>query len=187
MSDNAAQSEISCYQHGSLPNLDKSDWSQLQDLAATSTKARAIELEPLFIEQRNLFKSDSLKKDIELIVDCQATNVYGDYLKLKLLLFNLLNNNSKFTLQGEIHLQACDRAKTVEISVSDTGIGIEPEKQATIFDAFIQEDASIRRCYGGTGLGLTICKQLVELMGGKITLSSEGRNMGTQVTITLPK
>ncbi len=78
------------------------------------------------------------------------------------------------------------RKSRVEISVSDTGIGIEPERQATIFEAFVQEDASIRRRYGGTGLGLTICKQLVELMAGKITLSSEGRNLGTKVTITLP-
>ncbi|VEP12507.1 Histidine kinase [Hyella patelloides LEGE 07179] len=153
-----------------------------------------IELEPLLIEQRNLFKPDTIKKDIELTVDCQVTRVYGDRLKLKQVLTNLLNNAFKFTQQGEIHLQAMPKTVTtssgkkslVEISVSDTGIGIDPDRQATIFDAFIQEDASIHRRYGGTGLGLTICKQLVELMEGKIALDSKGRNLGTQVTITLP-
>ena len=54
------------------------------------------------------------------------------------------------------------------------------------FEAFVQEDGSIRRRYGGTGLGLTICKQLVELMGGQISLDSAGRNCGTIITIILP-
>ena len=152
-----------------------------------------IELEPLFIEQRNLFKPDTIKKDIELIVDCQVTNIYADRLKLKQVLTNLLSNAFKFTHQGEIYLKAIPKIATtssgekslVEISVSDTGIGIDPDRQATIFDAFIQENASIRRRYEGTGLGLTICKQLVELMGGKITLNSKGRNQGTQFIITL--
>ncbi len=153
-----------------------------------------IELEPLLIEQRNLFKPDTIKQNIELIVDCQVTSVYADCLKLKQVLTNLLSNAFKFTHQGEIHLKAIPKTETtssgekslVEISVSDTGIGIEPDRQANIFDAFIQEDASIRRRYGGTGLGLTICKQLVELMGGKILLKSKGRNLGTQIIITLP-
>ena len=152
-----------------------------------------IELESLLSEQLNLFKSDSLTKNIELLVDCQVEKVYGDRHKLKQVITNLLNNAFKFTQQGEIRLKAIPKTETtslgektrVEISVVDTGIGIEPEKQVNIFDAFIQEDSSIRRHYGGSGLGLTICKQLMELMGGTITLSSQGRNLGTKVTISL--
>lgn len=152
-----------------------------------------IELEPLLREQINLFKPDAIKKNIKLIVDCQVKSVYGDRHKLRQVLTNLLSNACKFTQQGEILLKAIPKTETssgekprVEISVSDTGIGIESEQQANIFEAFVQEDASIRRRYGGSGLGLTICKQLVELMAGEITLNSEGRNLGTQVTISLP-
>ena len=147
-----------------------------------------LELKPLLQEQYQLFQPDSIRKDIELILDCQVDTVYGDRLKLQQILTNLLNNAFEFTPQGSIRLRAFAKNKSlIEISVSDTGIGIEPEKQAEIFEAFIQEDGSIRRRYGGTSLGLTICKQLVELMNGKITLESEGRNCGTKVTITLPK
>lgn len=110
-----------------------------------------IELEPLLVEQQNLFKPDSINKNIKLIVDCQVKRVYGDRLKLKQVLTNLLNNAFKFTQQGEIQLKAISKTETtsssektrIEIFVSDTGIGIEPERQANIFEAFIQEDNSI--------------------------------------------
>lgn len=153
------------------------------------------ELEPLLREQCQLFQPDSVQKDVELTIETQVKNVYADEIKLKEVLSNLLNNAFKFTQQGKINLRVIPKISTisseeksvVEISVSDTGIGIEPDKQTTIFDAFIQEDGSIRRRYGGTGLGLTICKQLVELMGGQISVFSEGRNRGTTITITLPQ
>ncbi|MEM7762287.1 MAG: ATP-binding protein, partial [Cyanobacteria bacterium P01_A01_bin.40] len=152
-----------------------------------------LELEPLLREQCYLFQPDSIQQGIKLVLDCQVTKVYADQIKLKQVVTNLLNNAFKFTQQGEINLKAIAKTKTtssvgkpvVEISVSDTGIGIEPDKQANIFDAFIQEDGSIRRRYGGTGLGLTICKQLVELMGGQISLLSKGRNRGTTIKIAL--
>ncbi len=147
----------------------------------------AVDLKPLFIELCNLFKPDTIKQNIELIVECQVTNIYADPLKLKQVLTNLLNNAFKFTRQGTIQLRAVVSSENkINISVSDTGIGIEIDRQATIFDAFVQEDVSTRRRYGGTGLGLTICQELVELMGGEISLTSEGRDRGTQVTITLP-
>ena len=106
-----------------------------------------------------------------------------------------MNNAFKFTPQGEIQLraiakteyQASSKKHIIKISITDTGIGIELDKQSSIFDAFVQEDGSIHRRYGGTGLGLTICKQLVELMGGKISLFSAGRDRGTTITITLPE
>ena len=153
-----------------------------------------VELEPLFEELSNLFQPDTLYKDIKLIINCQVARVYADRIKLKQVLTNLLNNAFKFTPQGEIHFQARAKIEStasgqktiVEISVVDTGIGIELDKQASIFEAFVQEDGSIHRRYGGTGLGLRICKQLVELMGGQISLFSAGRERGTTVRITLP-
>lgn len=147
-----------------------------------------VELEPLFEELSHLFQPDTIRQDIDLIIDCQVTRVYADAIKLRQVLTNLLNNAFKFTSQGEIRLEAITQGETksrVEISVTDTGIGIEPDKQVSIFEAFVQEEGSIYRRYGGTGLGLTISKQLVELMGGQISLKSEGRNHGTSVTILL--
>lgn len=161
-----------------------------------------VELEPVFEEIARLFQADTIRKDIELIIDRQVDRVYADEIKLKQVLMNIINNAFKFTPQGEIQVRAialrapakpiaknenstADVKPVVEITVTDTGIGIEPERQASVFDAFVQENGSIRRRYGGTGLGLTICKQLVELMGGEISLASPGRNCGTTVSIIL--
>ena len=74
----------------------------------------------------------------------------------------------------------------VVISVSDTGIGIELSRQNRLFEAFVQADGSIKRRYGGIGLGLAISKRLVELMGGEIWMDSAGKGQGTTVTFTLP-
>ena len=102
----------------------------------------------------------------------------GDPLRLGQILINLVNNAVKFTERGEIRLsaelleQTGDRVK-LRFSVRDTGIGMTPEQAARLFQAFTQADTSTTRKYGGTGLGLTICKRLVELMGGQIWLESE--------------
>ncbi len=93
------------------------------------------------------------------------------------MLVNLVGNAVKFTHQGEIVVraeavaQSATRAK-VRFSVTDTGIGIPYERQGAIFERFTQVDSSMTRKYGGTGLGLTICKQLVEAMGGRIGMES---------------
>jgi signal transduction histidine kinase/DNA-binding response OmpR family regulator/HPt (histidine-containing phosphotransfer) domain-containing protein len=107
--------------------------------------------------------------------------VVGDPGRLRQILLNLTGNALKFTKEGEIFLSvepaedSGDQLK-IRFSVKDTGIGISPDKQKTIFESFTQADASTTREYGGTGLGATISKQLVELMGGEITLESvEGK------------
>ena len=117
----------------------------------------------------------------------------GDPLLIRQILLNLLSNAVKFTETGEIRLrvdQIRETSTTVSLrtEVSDTGIGIPPESQARIFERFTQADASITRRYGGTGLGTTIAKQLVELMGGEIGLQSEpGTGATFWFTLTLEK
>ena len=106
------------------------------------------------------------------------TQVLGDPGRLRQVLLNLCDNAIKFTSEGSISVdisstEAGEGAYDVQFSVSDTGIGISNEKQELIFDAFSQADASTTREFGGTGLGLTICTRLVELMGGKIELISQ--------------
>jgi signal transduction histidine kinase/CheY-like chemotaxis protein/streptogramin lyase len=101
----------------------------------------------------------------------------GDPGRLRQVLINLLGNSLKFTQKGEVNLRVQRESVNEEclrlhFSVQDTGIGIPVEKQARIFDAFTQVDGSTARRFGGTGLGLTICRQLVEMMGGRIWVES---------------
>ncbi|MCX6059373.1 MAG: PAS domain S-box protein [Chloroflexi bacterium] len=101
----------------------------------------------------------------------------GDPGRIRQILVNLVGNAIKFTHQGEIILRAetteqTENYATIHFSVQDTGIGIPTERQAAVFERFTQADGSTTRTYGGTGLGLTISKQLVEIMNGKIGLNS---------------
>ncbi len=120
------------------------------------------------------------EKSIELILDIAPDlpgQIIGDPGRLRQILLNLLSNAVKFTHRGEIVLSARLAARegedlSLEFSVRDTGIGIPADKQAHIFEAFSQADASTTRQYGGTGLGLTICSRLCALMGGRIWLRS---------------
>lgn len=106
-------------------------------------------------------------------------SVAGDPLRLRQILLNLVGNAIKFTACGEVVIRAMRLKKGegqsawLRFEVQDTGVGIPPEKQAGIFDAFTQADSSVTRQYGGTGLGLAICKRLVELMGGQIGVYSQ--------------
>ena len=104
--------------------------------------------------------------------------VIGDKLRIVQILNNLISNAYKFTSVGGIHVEVVKTAQTdnrIELffMVIDTGIGIPKDKQDKLFQSFVQADASISRRYGGTGLGLNICKQLTELMGGSIHVESE--------------
>jgi len=103
--------------------------------------------------------------------------IYVDTVRLKQILVNLLGNASKFTEKGEIELKietlvAEEEETTLRFSVRDTGVGIKPEKQGKIFEAFSQEDGSTTKKYGGTGLGLTITNKLLGMMGSKLELKS---------------
>ncbi|MBV8310960.1 MAG: PAS domain S-box protein, partial [Planctomycetaceae bacterium] len=123
------------------------------------------------------------KKGLELISYVQSgvpDALVGDAGRLRQSLLNLVGNAIKFTEEGEVVVRvevASDSVPEGEVgvhfTVTDTGIGIPPEKQETIFRAFEQEDTSTTRKYGGTGLGLTIASRLVALMGGRITVDSQ--------------
>ncbi|WP_017718168.1 sensor histidine kinase [Kamptonema formosum] len=160
-----------------------------------SVSQERVSLAPLLEEQRRLFNLDSRRKGILLAVECEVESVWADQVKLRQILTNLLSNAFKFTSAGAVRVRAVLRPggepaapppPLVEISVTDTGIGIDPSKTELLFEPFVQADGSIKRRYGGTGLGLTVCKRLVQLMGGKIWLESAGKGEGTTVTFTLP-
>jgi len=113
------------------------------------------------------------------------TNLRGDELRIRQVLTNLLDNAIKFTASGSVVLRAEAQGDQLHFSVKDTGIGIAPERLDAIFDPFTQADASMTRRFGGTGLGTTISKQLVELMGGKIWAESTVGE-GTTFHVLLP-
>ena len=121
------------------------------------------------------------EKGLELLCEVSpevSETVVGDPGRLRQILINLVGNALKFTLEGEVGLKVQadvieETAATLHFIVSDTGVGIAPDKLNTIFDSFSQADTSTTREYGGTGLGLTISKHLIEMMGGHIWVESE--------------
>ncbi|MBF0589249.1 MAG: PAS domain S-box protein, partial [Magnetococcales bacterium] len=122
----------------------------------------------------------AMEKDLYLlthIANGTPTRVWGDPARLRQILINLVGNAIKFTEEGEVSAHVVSRLdaagrRLFRFSVSDTGIGIPPEKRESIFQAFTQADSSVTRKFGGTGLGLTICHRLVDLMGGRIQVES---------------
>jgi len=151
-------------------------------------EAGKLALDPIAFKLRNCM-TETLKplamrvhqKQLELICDVDVDvpdEIIADPTRLRQIIVNLIGNAIKFTEHGEIGLglsvehQHGDELELV-FSVRDTGIGIEPEKQKVIFQAFSQADTSTSRKFGGSGLGLTISTRLVELMGGRIWLESE--------------
>jgi len=113
------------------------------------------------------------------------TGLRGDELRMRQVLTNLLDNAIKFTASGSVTLKVGAQGDQLCIAVTDTGIGIAPERLLAIFDPFTQADASMTRRFGGTGLGTTISKQLVELMGGRIWAESE-LGHGTTFHVRVP-
>lgn len=128
-----------------------------------------------------MFARPAHAKGIELVTAIPPdlpTRLIGDPTRLRQVLANLVSNAVKFTERGEVVVSAellheAEDWVQLKLSVKDTGIGIAPERQSSIFESFTQADGSITRKYGGTGLGLTISRQLTELMGGTIGLHSE--------------
>ncbi|MCP5158270.1 MAG: response regulator [Gammaproteobacteria bacterium] len=140
----------------------------------------AFDLQALIEETAILLAERAHHKDLELLVDLATdlpSQLRGDPGRLRQIMVNLVDNAIKFTDHGEVVIRLTvlaqdTQAARLRFTVSDTGIGMTLETQAQIFDAFTQADNSIARCYGGTGLGLTISKRLVQLMGGEIGVES---------------
>ena len=186
---------------GVIENSSKSLIGLIGDILDFSKiEAGKLELEhtPFFLGElleqiSDLFRNRSAEKDIELVVGAESKvpgALYGDPLRLHQILTNLVSNAIKFTEYGQIVLWISARDITEEsltliITVEDTGIGIEADKIGLLFQSFTQADGSTTRRFGGTGLGLTICKSLVELMGGDISVESTPGE-GSAFTVVLP-
>jgi len=159
--------------------------SDILDLS--KVEARKLDLYPEEFSLREtvegaaqLMLSRAREKDLKLtcrIEDTVPDALIGDAMRLGQVLLNLIGNGVKFTHHGEVEVRVSRQALTAEsvelhFAVRDTGIGIAPEKQALIFQAFAQADGSMTRRFGGTGLGLTISSRLVEIMGGRMWVES---------------
>ena len=155
------------------------DFSKME-AGKMSLEAIELDLRQLVESTADVLAGRALQKHLELIVYIEPgtpTQLIGDPARVRQVLLNLLGNAIKFTKSGEIILrvhceQADEAAATLRFSVQDTGLGIDPAARARLFRAFSQAEDSTARHFGGTGLGLTISRQLVELMGGVIDVES---------------
>jgi signal transduction histidine kinase len=139
----------------------------------------------VMIKEKALAHSISL--DLQIADNINGTKIAADERRLKQVMFNLLSNSAKFTPDGgAITVEARKDKKELTISVSDTGIGMTPQEQKRLFEAFYQASGGIKGKTPGTGLGLAITKSIVEKHGGKIWMESEGPNKGSKFTFTLP-
>lgn len=166
----------------------------------SKVEAGKLELENVTLNLRDLLDSvqalmekaaEAKHLTLRLSVDDDVrTLLRGDPVRIRQVLSNLVSNGLKFTERGGVSVRVSRRAETptheeIVFAVRDTGIGIAPEAAARLFQPFSQAESSTTRRYGGTGLGLTICKKLVELMGGKIGVRSES-GKGSVFWFSLP-
>jgi signal transduction histidine kinase/CheY-like chemotaxis protein len=172
------------------------DFSKME-AGKMNLETKLIDLNNLLDEVCTVFAKQAREKNITLEKSISNASIHvfkGDILRIRQVLINLISNAIKFTVDGvvsvnvileELYKPEGDLQKAkIKFTVTDNGIGISEEKQKNIFEAFEQEDTSTSRKYGGIGLGLSICKKLVELMGGEIGLTST-KGEGTSFFFTL--
>jgi len=150
----------------------------------------SVSLAPLVDEVVGTARQLAEQNKNRLVVECQEklAPVTVDPMRLRQILLNLLSNACKFTKQGDVTLRVkkvADGRGWIELSVTDTGIGMTPEQMAKLFEEFTQADSSTARRYGGTGLGLAITRKLARMMGGDVTVASEP-GKGSTFTVRLP-
>ncbi len=158
-----------------------------------SVERVAFDLDRLLLETLRPMAPRTNARGVALALDIDPTlpqNLFGDPGRLRQVLTNLLSNAIKFTEDGEVVVTVRptaphDARLWIRFSVRDTGIGIPPDKQAQVFAPFAQEDNSITRRFGGTGLGLTITRRLCGLLGGSVALTSEPGH-GSEFVVELP-
>lgn len=160
------------------------------DAGLMRVTSEPIEIHKEITTIKRLMRPLAQQKNVELDAQIDPSlppTILGDRLRLRQVLQNLVGNAIKFTDSGTVKLMATVRkaGEEVEISVSDTGIGIAPDNLDSIFESFTQADVTTARRYGGSGLGLAITRQLVELMGGTISVSSI-IGEGSTFTVNMP-
>ncbi|MEI6888235.1 MAG: response regulator [Bacteroidales bacterium] len=197
------KTELSTYQRSFLESItiaadnllviinDILDFSKIES-GKLDLEAIDFNLPAVLTQLRNMLSNKIEEKGLkcEMYLDRDISPVLkGDPHRINQILLNLLSNSIKFTDQGSISLSCslieshADR-QVIELTVADTGIGVDKKYLKKIFQKFSQESVNIARKYGGTGLGMAITKQLVDLMDGKISIESE-KNQGTKVSIRL--
>jgi PAS domain S-box-containing protein len=130
---------------------------------------------------------DGAGHELNVRLPTEPVLLLGDRVRLSQVLSNILNNAARYSLQrGAIHLTASVEEAMVGIRVRDEGIGIDPETLPRIFDLFVQGDSSLERQRGGLGVGLALCKSLVDMHGGTITATSAGPGRGSEFVVRLP-
>ena len=167
---------------------------ELLDISRIVTGKLKLEKQPVDLATAISTAIDSLRpaaesKNIEIItsIDSEAGSVSGEPVRLQQVIWNLLSNALKFTPSGgRINVDLNVVGKSLEVTISDNGEGIDPEFLPSIFERFRQADSSTRRMHGGLGLGLSIVRSLVEMHDGEIHAASDGKGKGTTFTLTLP-
>ena len=146
------------------------------------------EMVDLFSALRGMFRPVVTNPEVSLVFQepQQASRLYTDDKMLSQILRNFISNALKFTVKGEVRVSALENAdETITFAVADTGIGIDPKFHSAMFRDFTQVDSPIQKRLRGTGLGLSLSRQLAELLGGKVGLTSE-LGSGSTFWVTIP-
>ena len=153
-----------------------------------SVNPEPVDLHQIINEVINLQTASLQGKHLKLnLLFCPENPiVYADPTKLKQVILNVISNSIKFTDRGTISLITHLEHPQAIMTIIDTGIGIDPQQQSKLFRPFVMVDGSTTRKFSGTGLGLAISKNFMKMMGGDITISSQGQGLGTTVEIILP-
>lgn len=164
--------------------LEKVAKYESENLILNKTLFDIFELAGLIVHQ---FEADFFRKGVELKITGETAQVYADKDKLSQVIVNLISNGLKYTDRGgTVEVSVKDRGTIVDISVRDTGIGIPQEDLPFIFERFYRADKSRNRMTGGSGIGLTIVKAVIEAHKGQVSVRSEF-NKGTEFTVSLTK
>lgn len=168
--------------------------NDLLDISRIESGQIELEEQPIrFVELlndiRSMFEDVAKQKGLQFKLHDKTTSVYlGDRTRIAQIVMNLVGNALKFTDKGGVYVEVSQTEAGISVTVRDTGIGVPSEKHASIFESFVQADQTITRRFGGSGLGLSICRSLTEMMGGSMTLESEaGKGAAFTVLLTLPK
>jgi signal transduction histidine kinase len=165
------------------------DLAKIEAGAMTALHMAPVRLAELREDIERTFREMAREKKLDFAIELAPglpETIRTDATRVKQVLKNLLANAFKFTRQGGVRLAIRPHGpKSIAFAVSDTGIGIPPDKQRIIFEAFQQADGSTSRQYGGTGLGLSIRRELTRLLGGELEVASEA-GKGSTFTLILP-